>query len=83
MFRQISDVSKAIDAELTRHVTAEEFAMLDDVLHRLENASAGMLARGLAGLGSSNVACSARFVRIELTDVRHAREQRKLAAILV
>ena len=25
----------------------------DDVLHRLENASAGMLARGLAGLGSS------------------------------
>lgn len=53
VFRQISDGSKAIDAELTRHVTAEEFAMLDDVLHRLENVSAGMLARGLAGLGLS------------------------------
>ena len=55
VFRQISDVSKVIDAELTRHVTAKEFAMLDDVLHRLENASAGMLARGLAGLGSSEL----------------------------
>jgi DNA-binding MarR family transcriptional regulator len=52
VFQKISDLSKVIDAELTRHVTAEEFAVLDDVLHRLDNASAGMLARGLAGLGS-------------------------------
>jgi len=49
VFEEISALSKRLDAELTAQITPEEIAMLDDVLRRLDDASAGMLARGWRG----------------------------------
>ncbi|WP_159587282.1 MarR family winged helix-turn-helix transcriptional regulator [Chelativorans xinjiangense] len=48
-FEEISALSKRLDAELTTQIAPEEMAMLDDVLRRLDDASAGMLARGWRG----------------------------------
>jgi DNA-binding MarR family transcriptional regulator len=50
VFQDISVVCRAMDAELTQQIADEEFALLDDILRRLDNASAGMLARGISGL---------------------------------
>lgn len=45
-FVQISELASQLDSELMAAVTAEELAALDRVLTKLDNASAGVLARG-------------------------------------
>jgi len=46
VFEEISTLAKRIEAELTAQVTERERAALDTVLHKLDTASAGILARG-------------------------------------
>lgn len=48
--QDISALSKRIEDELTAGVAPQEKALLDDVLSRLEMASAGILVRGWRGL---------------------------------
>ncbi|WP_051241406.1 MarR family winged helix-turn-helix transcriptional regulator [Stappia stellulata] len=48
-FTEISNVAKRLDADLTSAVSSEELALLDGILARLDNASAGILARGWRG----------------------------------
>jgi DNA-binding MarR family transcriptional regulator len=48
-FTEISDVAKRLDADLTGAVSEKELAALDSILTRLDNASAGILARGWRG----------------------------------
>jgi len=50
IFREISHLSKRIDEALTAQVSPEEMALLDDMLTRFDNASAGLLARGWRSL---------------------------------
>ena len=49
-FSAISDLALRLDTELTNSVTAEEMAQLNAVLAKLDNASAGILARGWRNL---------------------------------
>lgn len=48
-FTEISEVAKRLDADLTSAVSEKELAALDSILTRLDNASAGILARGWRG----------------------------------
>jgi DNA-binding MarR family transcriptional regulator len=50
--QDISALSKRIEDELTAGVSPQEKALLDDVLSRLETASAGILLRGWRGLAA-------------------------------
>lgn len=49
-FDAISDLALRLDAELTKLVSPEELAQLDAVLSKLDNASAGIVARGWRSL---------------------------------
>lgn len=55
-FSAISDLALRLDAELTKSVSAEELAHLDTVLSKLDNASAGILARGWRSLATTDEA---------------------------
>ncbi|WP_249692287.1 MarR family winged helix-turn-helix transcriptional regulator [Stappia sp. WLB 29] len=48
-FTEISDLARRLDQELTGAVSQEELAMLDSILTKLDNASAGIMARGWRG----------------------------------
>ena len=54
-FTEISDVAKRLDADLTSAVSEKELAALDSILTRLDNASAGILARGWRGAADAPV----------------------------
>ncbi|WP_321343316.1 MarR family transcriptional regulator [Breoghania sp.] len=49
VFSEISDLAGRLDRELTEVVSSDELARLDSILNRLDNASAGVLARGWQG----------------------------------
>jgi len=49
-FSEISDLAKRMDEELIGAVSEEELAVLDAVLTKLDNASAGIQARGWRGV---------------------------------
>lgn len=55
-FGKISDLALRLDAELTKSVSAEELEQLDTVLAKLDNASAGILARGWRNLNEGDAA---------------------------
>jgi DNA-binding MarR family transcriptional regulator len=50
VFKDISALCERIDAELMSQIAPEEAAVLDGILTRLDNASAGILSRGWQGL---------------------------------
>ncbi|WP_157015567.1 MarR family winged helix-turn-helix transcriptional regulator [Mesorhizobium xinjiangense] len=52
-FGEISDLSRNIDAELMRSVTPQEREALDAILAKLDDASAGILARGWHGVNEA------------------------------
>lgn len=54
-FTEISEVAKRLDADLTSAVSEKELATLDSILTRLDNASAGILARGWRGAADAPV----------------------------
>lgn len=54
-YGEISQLSRRIHAELTGSITDEELAVLDVLLAKLDNASAGVLARGWHGVMDSKV----------------------------
>ncbi|WP_394690903.1 MarR family winged helix-turn-helix transcriptional regulator [Hoeflea sp.] len=53
-FTEISDLAKRLDAELISAVTENELAVLNRILTKLDNASAGILARGWRGVSEDD-----------------------------
>ncbi|GGF05439.1 MarR family transcriptional regulator [Stappia taiwanensis] len=49
-FREISDLAQRLDGELIGSISKEDMDRLGDILAKLDNASAGILARGWHGL---------------------------------
>lgn len=52
-FSEISDLATCMDAELMGALTEKELAVLDTVLTKLDNASAGIQSRGWQGVKSA------------------------------
>ncbi|MEI2385516.1 MarR family transcriptional regulator [Breoghania sp. JC706] len=52
-FTEISDLAQRLERELTDAVSKDELAMLDGILTKLDNASAGIMARGWRGVRES------------------------------